>query len=156
MKNNYIHLKIKNKTYINFNNNKVLGLFKLSVGNNINIFDYNKKITSNKNLEISYYKKYIKSNIGKMIYKNTGKNEKIAIFNKIFISKNKERAKIIKNNKQYELKGNIEHQKHFLQKIKIKIFDNIIFSNCMFKDCESLFLVKNFENLLLKVKIYNL
>ena len=46
-----------------------------------------------------------------------------------------------------ELKENLEKQKHFFKKIKIKFFDHIIFSNCMFKDCESLSFVKNFENI---------
>ena len=87
MKHSYIYLKTKGKSNINLNNNKILELFKLSIGNNIYIKDYNtnKKESSNKTLKISYYKKYIKSNIGKMIYKNTGNNKKIKIFNKIFI-----------------------------------------------------------------------
>ena len=160
MKCSFIHLKIKDKSFINLNNNTILELFKLSVGNNIYnlIHNKNKKESSKKNLEIIYYKKYIKENIGKMIYKNCGNEKKIAIINKIFISKNKERAKIIINNKQYELKENLEKQKHFFQKIKIKFFDHIIFSNCMFKDCESLSLVKNFENINTKYlkEIYSL
>ena len=155
-----IHIKITDKSNINLNNNKILELFKLSVGNNINDLDYkeNKKESSNKNLEISYYKKYIKTNVGKMIYKINGNNKKITIFNKKFISKNKERAKMIINNRLYELKENLEHQNHFFQIIKIKFFDHIIFSNCMFKDCESLYSVKNFENINTKhlKKIYSL
>ena len=149
MKSNFIYFKIKDKTNINLNNNKILELFKLSAGNNIYIKDYNqnKNESSNKNLEISYYKKYIKSNIGKMIYKNTGKNEKIAIFNKIFISNNKKRAKIIINNKLYELKENLKNQKHFFQIIKIKFFDYIFYLNYMFKDCKSLLSVTNFQNI---------
>ena len=155
-----IHIKITDKSNINLNNNKILELFKLSVGNNINDLDYkeNKKESSNKNLEISYYKKYIKTNVGKMIYKINGNNKKITIFNKKFISKNKERAKMIINNRLYELKENLEHQNHFFQIIKIKFFDHIIFSNWMFKDCESLYSVKNFENINTKhlKKIYSL
>jgi len=82
-----------------------------------------------------------------MIYKNNGNNKKIKILNEIFISKNKKRAKIIINNKQYELKENLEYQKHFEQIIKIKFFDCILYLNCMFKDCESLSSIKNFQNL---------
>ena len=109
MKCNFIHFKIKDKNKINLYNSKSLEIFKISVGNNIYNLDYNKnkKEFSNKNLEINYYKKYIKSNIGKMIYKNTGNNKEIEIFNEIFISKNKKRSKIIINNKQYELKENL-------------------------------------------------
>ena len=102
MKCNFIHIKIKDKSNINLKNIKILELFKLSVGNNMYALYYNKnkKESSNKNLEIIYYKKYIKSNIGKMIYKNTGYNKEIKILNEIFISNNKKIAKIIINNKQ--------------------------------------------------------
>ena len=102
---------------------------------------------SNKILQNIFYKKCIKSNLGKMIYKKTGNNKELKIFNKIFISKNKKRAKIIINNKLYELKENSENQKNFVQKIKIKFFDYILYSNCMFQDCESLVSVKNFQNI---------
>jgi len=149
MKCNYIHIKFKDKNNINLNNNKILESFKLSIGNNIYIKDYNqnKNESSNKILEINYYKKYIKSNIGKMTYKNSENNTKIAIFNNIFISKNKKRAKIIINNKQYELRENLENQKVFDKLIQIKFFDYILYSNCMFKDCESLISVTNFQNI---------
>ena len=66
----------------------------------------------------------------------------IKVFNKIFISNNKKRAKIIINNKQYELKENLENKKQF---VHIKFIDNIFYLNCMFKDCESLSSVKNFQ-----------
>ena len=54
MKCNLFLIKLKDKININLNNNKILELFKLSVGNNIYILDYNKnkKETSNKNLQI--------------------------------------------------------------------------------------------------------
>ena len=149
MKCNFIHFKLKDKNIINLNNNKTLELLKLSIGNNINIFDYNQNIkeSSKKNFEINYYKKYIKSNIGKIIYKNTGSNKKIKIFDKTFILKNNKRAKIIIKNKQYELKENLKNQKHFNQIIKIKFFDYIFYLNCMFKDCKSLSSIKNFQNI---------
>jgi hypothetical protein len=98
-------------------------------------------------LIVNYYKKCIKSNIGKMIYKNTGSNKNIKIFDKIFILNNKKRVKIIIKNKQYELKENIKSQKHFAQIIKIKFFDYIFYLNCMFKDCKSLSSVKNFQSI---------
>jgi len=149
MKYNFIYLKLKDKTNINLSNNKILELFKLSIGNNINILDYNqsKKEPPNQNIEISYFKKYIKSNIGKMIYKNIGNNKETKIFNKKFISNNKKRAKIIINNKLYELKENLDNKNIFAQTIKIKFFDYIFYLNCMFQDCESLFSVKNFQNI---------
>ena len=149
MKCNFIHFKLKDKTKFNLNRDKILELFKSSIGNNINILDYNqnKNETSNKSLEINYYKKCVKSNIGKMIYKITKINKEIKIFNEIFISNNKKRAKIIINNKQYELKENLENLKHFEQIIKIKFFDSIFYLNCMFQDCESLYSVKNFQNI---------
>ena len=142
MKYNFIHIKLKDKNNIDLNNNKTLDLFKLSAGNNIII----KKESSSEDLEISYYKKYIKSNIGIMIYKKCKDIKEIKILNKIFVSKNKERARIIINNKQYELKEKIENQKQFL-KIKIKYIDNIFYLNCMFKDCNLLSSIKNFQNI---------
>ena len=146
MKCNYIHLKTKDKSNINLNNNTILELFKLSAGNNINILNYKKKST-NKNLEVYYYKKYIKANIGKIIYKNNEINKKIKLFNKIFISNNKERAKIFIKNKQYKLREYLENKKYFIQIIKIKFFDYIFYLNCMFKYCESLVSLKYFENI---------
>ena len=55
---NFINFKFKDKNFINLNNNKILELFKLSVGNSIYIKDYskNEKESSNSNLEINYYK----------------------------------------------------------------------------------------------------
>ena len=146
MKCNFILIKLRDKSNINFNNNKILQLFQLSVGNNIINLNYNKikKESSNKNLGIIYFKKYIKKNIGKMLYNN---NE-IHIFNKKFISNNIKIAKIIINNKQYELEANFENEStEIIVKIKIKFLDNIIYSNSMFRDCKSLISVRNFQNI---------
>ena len=65
MKGNFIHAKLKDKNNINFNNNKILELFKLSIGNNIINLDYNKnkKESSNQYLEIIYFKEYLKKDI---------------------------------------------------------------------------------------------
>ena len=62
-----------------------------------------------------------------MIYRINRNNEEIKIFYELFKSNNKKIAKIIINNKQYELKENLESQKHFDQIIKIKFFDCISF-----------------------------
>jgi len=66
----YIHFKLKDKNNNNLNKNKILDLFKLSIGNNIINLNYNKnkKESSNENIQIIYYQKYIKKNVGKMIY----------------------------------------------------------------------------------------
>ena len=148
MKFNFIHTKLKDNINIELNNNKMIELFKLSFGNNVNNLNYDKykKESSKKNLEIIYSKKYIKKNIGKMIYKNIENIKEIKILNNIFISNNKEKARIIINNKQYKLKENIENIKQIF-KIKIKFLDNIIFLNSMFRDCESLFSVYNLQNI---------
>jgi len=116
--------------------NTILELLKLSIGNNITNLTYNKKESPNQNLEInvSYNKKYIKKNNGKMIYKNTennknnknNKNKEIKIFDKEFISNNIKRAKMTINNKKYNLKEIIENQKQSF-KIEIKFLDNIIY-----------------------------
>ena len=99
---NFILVKIKNKANINLNKSKIQEIFALSIGNNI-IFDNNKnkKEFSNQILEINYNKKFIKKNIGKMIYETSETNKKIKIFNQEFIKNNMKRAKIIIKNKQY-------------------------------------------------------
>ena len=79
-----------------------------------------------------------------MIYKAKENSIEIQIFNKKFISNNIKRAKIILNNKQYKLKGIIKIKD--ILKLKIKFFDNIIKLNSMFKKCESLSYVYNFQN----------
>jgi len=148
MKANFIHLKFKDKNNINLNNNKILELFKLSVGNNIINLNYNnnKKESSNQRLDINYCKKYIKKNIGKMIYINIEGSEEIKIFNKIFILNNIKRAKIFINNKQFDLTINIENKDESF-KIKIKFLDNIFYLNSMFENCISLASLYHFQNL---------
>ena len=69
MKYNFVQIKSKVTNNINLNNKDILELFKLSAGNNIIIKEQNEKESSNQHLDIIYYKKYIKKNIGKMIYK---------------------------------------------------------------------------------------
>ena len=140
MKCHFIHLKLKDKSHDN------LELLKLSVGNNKNSLYYNKKKSSNQNLGIIYYKNYYKKNIGKMIYKTTENSKEINILNKVFISKNIKRAKIIIENKQYKLKENIKSKKQ-IYKVKIKFLDNIILLNYMFRDCKLLSSIHNFQNL---------
>ena len=138
-----IHIQLKEKSNTSYN--KILELFKLSAGNNIISLNYDKNNSSNQNLEISYYKKCIKKNIGKMIYERT-ENKEIKIFNDAFVSNNMKRAKIIINNKQYKIKENIENQLQSV-KIKIKFLDNIIKLNSMFSNCKSLYSIHNFKNL---------
>ena len=112
MKCNFICVKIKDKNNSNLNNGKIQEIFKLSIGNNRSNLNYNKnnKEYSNKSMEIIYYKKYIKKNIGKMVYKANESNQEIKIFNKAFIKNNIKRAKIIIKNKQYDLKENIKNE----------------------------------------------
>jgi len=78
MKHSFIHIQLKDKSNI-INKNKILQLFKLSLVNNITNLDYNinKKETSNQNLKMIFYKKYIKKNIGKITYKNKYLYQKI-------------------------------------------------------------------------------
>ena len=54
MKCNFIHIKLKDQDNISLNYNKIIELFKLSIGNNKIDFNYNKskKESSNKNLVI--------------------------------------------------------------------------------------------------------
>ena len=111
----YIHIRLKDKNNINLNKNKILELFKLSIGNNIIYLNYNKnkKESSNHNIPIIYYQKYIKKNVGKMIYIERSRNNSlnntnlIKILDKEFILNNIKRANIIINNKEYKLKENL-------------------------------------------------
>jgi hypothetical protein len=124
MKANLIHIKLRDKNEINLN--RILELFKLSAENNSFNLNYNKNIKeySNLNFGIIYDKKYIKTNIGKMIYEAT-ENKEIKIYNEELTTNNIKRVKMIINNKQYNLKENIENLKSSF-KIEIKFFDHII------------------------------
>jgi len=117
MKCNFIHIKLKDKSKISLNDNKVLDLLKLSFGNNITNLNYhkNKEDISNQNLRFNCYKKNIQKNIGKMLYRSIENKNETKIFNVKFISTNIKRAKIIINNKQYDLKENIENKKQIFK-----------------------------------------
>ena len=145
MKYNLFKVKIRDK---NGKYNEIYELLKLSVGNNITEINYNKnKIKStNQSFDIivSCDKKKIKKNNGKMIYEAKNSNE-IKILNKVFISNNMKRSKIIINNKQNELKEIVRINKQSV-KIKINFLDNPIYLNSMFKDCKLLSGVYNFKN----------
>jgi len=99
MKCNFIHIKLKDQNNLTLNYNKILEIFKLSFGNDIIDLNYIQNKSSNNNLQIIYYKKYIKKNIGKMIYDNTENNKEIKIFGKLFVLNNIKIVKIIANNK---------------------------------------------------------
>ncbi len=147
---NFIHIQLRKKNSINFNNNKntIIELFKSSIGNGvINSFSSNfifklkalpSKGYSNQAFELSYNKKLIKKNNAKMIYKPNKSTKDIKIFNQKFILNNMKRSKIIINNKQYDLKENKESIINKDSKIRINFFDNIIKLNSMFEGCESL------------------
>jgi len=148
----YIHIKLKDKNNKNLNKNKILELFKLSIGNNIIKLSCNKNKSkySNQNIQIIYYQKYINKNVGKMRYIYLDNSNSIKILDKTFISNNIKRANIIINNKEYKLKENIKYSELktlFLIKIKIKFLDNIINLNSMFIGCKSLSHIYNFQNL---------
>ena len=146
MKYNLIHARMKDKKNINKNFNKKLELFKLSIGNKTTNLYTHKKETSNQNIEIIFYKKYSKKNIGKMIYKKNDIIKDTKIFNTIFILKNKKKARIIINNKLNNLEENIENKKQIF-KIQIKFLDIILYLNSMFENCKSLSSVDNFQNI---------
>ena len=144
MESNFFLIKIKDKNYIKFNNNEILDIFKISLGNNKINLQYNKSKIQflNKNFEIIYNKQYIERNIGKMKYRKIENKKEIKILHNIFISNNIKRAKIIIKNKQYDLKENIDSS---IYKVKIKFVDNIIHLNSMFSDCKSLSSVDNLQ-----------
>ena len=141
----FIHLKVIDNNKIRQNKDKTFELLKISLGNNVHYLCYKNK-SSNQSFVISYYKKFIKKNIGKMKY-TTNKNKEIKIFDKIFLSKNIKRAKMIINNKQYNLKKNITREMKKVIKIKIYFLDIIIRLNSMFKNCKSLSSIYNLQYL---------
>ena len=142
MRCNFINIKVKDK------NKKILEIFKLSIGNTVKCLYYNndKANNLNQNLKIIYFKKSLKKNIGKMIYKISENRKEINILSKTFVLNNIKRTKIILDNKQYDLKQNIENTKKDF-KVKINFLDNIIKLNSMFYGCKSLSSVHNFHNL---------
>ena len=148
MKYNFSHIKLKDKNNNNLKDDKILKLFKSSVGDNIIIKNYNKskKEYSYQNLEIIYYKEYIKKNIGKMKYINIENNNEIKIFDKEFISNNIKKTKIIINNRKYELKENFKTKENLL-KVKIQFSGIITKLNSMFEDCKYLLSVYNLQRL---------
>ena len=70
MKCNFIHIKLKDKNYIDLNRNRLLELVKLSIENNANYFYYNKNNAKslNQDSETIYYKNYIKKKILEILY----------------------------------------------------------------------------------------
>ena len=80
----------------------------------------------------------------KLIYKiNREKNIFIRIFGDNFVERNKNKFRIIYNNKEYQLKEffeeideNCEEEKEI--KIKIRVFHNILNLSRMFLDCDKL------------------
>ena len=85
MKYNIINIKLKYKNNIHLINNKILEFINLSIGNNIIDLKYNQNQnkTSNQNLEFICKKKFIKYNIGKMIYKTNENSKELKILNDI-------------------------------------------------------------------------
>jgi len=117
MKCNFFQIKFKD-TNNSKRINKILDLFKLSIGNNIINLKYkkNKKRSLNKNSKIIYYKEYIKKKFGIIIYEKTENNKKIKIFSENFKSNYKERTTLIINNK---LKSN-KHKYYDEENIEIE------------------------------------
>ena len=130
--NNY---KIKNKNYKILQNIKEM--------NNNNIIKEIKEINNdNKNkLEklINIYNKMNYKNEINIIYK-INKEEKIKIFGEKFVENNKDKCKIIYNNKEYELKEElvIKNKKESILNIKLLNINNVTYMNGMFCRCSSL------------------
>ena len=146
----FFHVKLNRNNSISLNKNKIIEILRISIGNNIINLSYKKK-------QINFKKKYNIKNIGKMRYEANINDKEIKILNQIFISNNMRRAKIIINNKQFNLKENINNKNQFY-KIKIKFLDYAIELNSIFEDCKSLSSVNNFQNLNTRYikTIYNL
>ena len=96
-------------------------------------------------------------NIQTMLYKKEKNSEDLRILGEYFCRNNKNKGKIIINNKKYYLKEFIEIKNMKEKRIKIKmvINKNLYDKSYMFKDCESLLeltindnleYIKNYEN----------
>ena len=87
------------------------------------------------------------NNIGKMFYQNDEKNNETKIFGQKFVKTNNKKAKIIINNKQYNLREKIKNIKdNIIFKIKIKFLENMVNLDSMFKECDMLLKVEKFSN----------
>ena len=90
--------------------------------------------------------------IWEIIYISEYNENKLKIFDKLFVDNNKDKCKIIYNHKEYELKEYFEEidNRHNNQEIKIKIKDinNIYDMSYMFNNCKNLFKIfdKSKEN----------
>ena len=76
---------------------------------------------------------------------------KIKIFDNSFVEKNRDKCKIIYNEKEHELteyfEVNNNHKNDNTIKIKLKINNNITDINNMFKDCKALLSIGDISNL---------
>ena len=80
------------------------------------------------------------SNINIIYDINKGNENEINIFGYEFIKNNKNKCKMIIDNKKYEIteKYNIENYNNNKLKIKLKGIDNVTNMSCMFNKCRSL------------------
>ena len=89
----------------------------------------------------------------KLVYKLSNDSTKLTrIFNEYFIKRNKNRAKIIFNNKEYPLKEYFEEiDKNYKPEEKItiilKYFHNILDFGGMFSDCDNLLSMSEYSKI---------
>ena len=179
MSNNFIKIILKDNTNnFNLNDNETLNFIKISLGKNANNFNnpyisnenirdsdlikfYDKKKSSEQNLEIIYYKKYIKSNIGKMIYKNMKYNLipiKLKSKNNINLNNNKifELIKLSFGNNIIQLnynKNKKEFSKANLEIINFKIYLEKNIGKMKYKSIDIFEEIKLFDKIFL---LYNI
>ena len=130
---------------------KVFESLNISLGNIIDTSHINKNDSEKYNLR----KKKIElkdMNIGKIIYTINQKSPMIKIFGKGFVEINKNKAKIIKNYKLYNLKEEINNKKQNTKvEIKLKFLENMVNIDSMFKDCKmSSLVLSEFSNFNMK------
>ena len=91
----------------------------------------------------------------KMIYKIDKNNGNSRILGELFVKNNKNKLKLIINNKQCKLKDIISIKNIKGDKFKIKVIscNNIFNKSFMFKDCISLIQIKLLDNLYVKNNI---
>ena len=145
MKINFIQNDLLFEYSKNLRDKELFKLFNISRGKEkeylkIKRIEYKNHIVKGKALD--------NKNIIKLVYKIDEKNKETKILKKKFVITNKNRTKIIINNKQYNLVEKIKNEKVKIKFIvKIKFLENIIDIDCMFKGCKKLCSVKNFSKI---------
>ena len=123
---------------------KMFKILNISLGNTIDINHIN-KYDLGKYILKTTKKEQKDMNIGKIVYITNEVTNQIKIFGKRFVEINKNKAKIIRNNKKYNLKEEIiDKKENTIFKIKLKFLENMFNIESMFEECIKLLFISLF------------